>query len=555
MKKRALIFLLIPALAIPAVAQITVTWVFDASQALPDNAQYADIRTVTNSGLATITDVNVGLVMEGEGAATMRLGDYFVSLTHGTASDEERVAVLINRPQMSDTAPFGSSLGSVDITFDDSGTANNVFNIASSTGTYKADGRLSVNPYEEPVAYSENDVTNGLSALNGAVVSDKWSLLVADTQQGAVGKLVGWTLKTQGTSAESGSVDPGPGGTIADAPGGMAADRDLKSILVVAGSGAARVTANVTENLILSGGLSGAGELFKIGNGVLTLSGNSSGLGGTPNFTGKVIVTDGELEIASGMALGLSGSLSFAGADLTLRMSTSSAFSRDISLSAGTEIFLDGSGTLAGTISGDGGLNKQGTGKVTLSGVNSFLGDSTVSAGILEVAGSLTSPVNVGVNGTLVGDGLIDGVVNVSGQLLAGSNLGNLSTGNLNFTSGSTFAYEIDFASTARGLIEVAGNLGINAGAILALSETPGNFVPEGSKFTLIRYSGVWDESLFTYAGNELADGSVFNLNGMQWLIDYADGAEGLTVMAIPEPSVVVVISLTCFGFLIRRRR
>ena len=553
MKNKSLIFILIPALALSAMAQIAVTWVFEAVQNVPDNGQLADVRVVSNSGLATISDVNVGLIMTG--ALAMRLGDYFISLTHGTASEEERVAVLLNRPQMTDTSPFGSSLASADITLDDSGTATNVFNITSSTGTYKADGRLSVNPYAEPVPYNSSAVTDGLSKLNGAVISNTWSLLVADTQQGAVGKLVGWTLTTTGTSANSGSVDPGPGGTIADAPGGNAADRNLKSILVISGSGAARVTAHVTESLTLSGGLSGAGELNKTGPGVLTLSGDSSGVGGAPNFTGSVVVSGGGLEIASGMALGLSGSLAFNGPNLSLRLATGDAFARDISLSTGTEIALDGSGTLSGVISGNGGVDKTGAGTVTLSGGNTYLGGSTISAGMLAVEGSLMSSVQVNAGGALKGGGLVQGAVNVSGQLLAGNSVGAVDTGNLFLANGSTFVYDVDFAAAARDFVQVAGNLGIEQGAILALTEQSVNSVPYGSKLTLINYSGSWNGNFFTHGGSTVADGSVVALGSTQWLVRYADNSNSLTITAVPEPSMVILACLSSVGLLMRRRR
>jgi len=174
MKPHTLTILCSLAFAVRAHSQITVERVFQINQNIPDNGQFADVRTF-DSGFASITDVDVSLVLEGAGGTSMRLGDYYASLTYGTASEEERVAVLLNRPQMTNTALFGSSLSSANITFDDSGALTNVFNITTPTGTFAADGRLGVNPYASPVAYHPADVTNGLAALSGSVASNTWS--------------------------------------------------------------------------------------------------------------------------------------------------------------------------------------------------------------------------------------------------------------------------------------------------------------------------------------------------------------------------------------------
>ncbi len=555
MKIKSAIFLFTHAAAISGSAQIEVTRFFNSNQNIPDNGQFLDIRTVENSGFATVTDVNVRLVMQGAAGTAMRLGDYYVSLTNGTASEEERFAVLLNRPQTSDTAPFGSSLSSVDISLDDSGFAGNVFHISSNTGTYKADGRLSVDPYGAPVAYDSTAVTHGLSTLNGSVFSNTWGLLVADTRQGAAGKLLSWTLSTTGISADSGSIDPGPGGTIADTPGGIEDHRNLKSILLVSGSGAAGVTADVSESLFLSGGLSGAGELHKIGTGRLTLGGDSTGSNGGPSFSGTVVVGAGEVEIAASTALGLHGALVFHGNHTILRLSTAAAFERAIAINAGTEVTLEGSGTLSGTISGEGGLRKEGPGKITLDGDNSYLGDTVISGGVLAIDGSMTSSIHVEVGGVLKGSGLIHGAVNVSGQLVAGSSVGTLGTGPLTFRNDSMFAYEMDLASFSRGFVQVAGDFAIENGAVLTLTEQGGTGVSYGTKFTLIRYSGAWDGGLFAHDGTTLADNSVIQLDSSPWLVQYADGSEGFTLTSVPEPAAAVISSLTFMGLLMRRRR
>jgi autotransporter-associated beta strand protein len=68
----------------------------------------------------------------------------------------------------------------------------------------------------------------------------------------------------------------------------------------------------------------------------------------------------------------------------------------------------------------DGGLTKLGDGTLTLTGDSTYTGDTVVAAGILSIAGSITSNVTVDAGASLTGDdGLITGDVDVNGALAA----------------------------------------------------------------------------------------------------------------------------------------
>jgi hypothetical protein len=170
------------------------------NQAVPDNGYLTSTIVFSNAGLVSITDVNVTLSLSSPDPANpMRLGNMYATLTHGIASEAERVAVLLNRPGVTNTTTRGSALSSLNVTFDDSGVAANIFDTSSPTGIYKADGRLGIDPYAAPVAYNAADISNGLSALNGDwLASNTWTLLVADARQGAVGQLDSWSLALNG---------------------------------------------------------------------------------------------------------------------------------------------------------------------------------------------------------------------------------------------------------------------------------------------------------------------------------------------------------------------
>ena len=130
---------------LPVRADITVNRTFTVNQDVPDRGQYVDTRQITNAGLATITDVNVGLNLGSASGSTMRLGQLYSTVTVGTASEGSRTAVLLNREGVSNTSAFGSAISFLNVTFDDS-AATNIYQLTSGTGTWSA--------YPLPVAYT-----------------------------------------------------------------------------------------------------------------------------------------------------------------------------------------------------------------------------------------------------------------------------------------------------------------------------------------------------------------------------------------------------------------
>ena len=78
--------------------------------------------------------------------------------------------------------------------------------------------------------------------------------------------------------------------------------------------------------------------------------------------------------------------------------------------------------TLAAAISGFGTLSKAGSGTLTLSGISTYSGATTVNGGTLSVTGSIASSSGVTVNaGTLNGTGTVSDVtINAGGTLAPG---------------------------------------------------------------------------------------------------------------------------------------
>jgi len=278
---------------------------------IPDRGQYLSMSLLdlASSGMTSITDLDVNLSLSSPNQNNpMWLGQIYSTLTYGVASEGARTAVLLNRTGVSDSNAFGSSLSSLNVTFDDS-AATNIFNMSSGTGTYQADGRLGVDPYGSRVAYNSSSVNAGLSVLNGSLLQgQKLSLLVADTQQGAEAKLDSWGVKVTGTAASSGLLNLGAGGSVATTATGTGVQSVGATVVSSSsGSGALGLLAMADKTLNLSGGLSGSGEFNKTGSGTVKV-GNSADFTGTLNVNEGKILVAGNLGATSTTVMG-SGSL------------------------------------------------------------------------------------------------------------------------------------------------------------------------------------------------------------------------------------------------------
>ena len=134
-----------------------------------------------------------------------------------------------------------------------------------------------------------------------------------------------------------------------------------------------------------SGGIGGATSL--------TISGSGSVFLGTSNsFSGGTVISAGTVVVTNDKALGASsGVVTLAGG--TLQFSNSTASVRGISVTANSTIDVASNATaqLSGSVSGSATLTKAGNGMLTLAGNNAYTGPTTVSAGTLNVSGTVAS--------------------------------------------------------------------------------------------------------------------------------------------------------------------
>jgi autotransporter-associated beta strand protein len=214
-------------------------------------------------------------------------------------------------------------------------------------------------------------------------------------------------------------------------------------------------------------------------------------------------------------------------------------------------------------IAGTGGLKKLGVGTLTLSQVNPFTGETTVVEGTLALAHAshnniASSPVLLIESGAtldvtglaagrlelasgqaLKGAGTLLGTLRVSaGATLApGASPGVLHSGSVVFTSGSTFALEIEGATvgTEYDQLDVTGTVDLGE-ATLALSG--GYTPPSGSTFVILNNDGS-DPATGTFAG--LAEGGTLTLNSVSLKISYHGGdGNDVTLRASPPTAASV---------------
>jgi len=163
-----------------------------------------------------------------------------------------------------------------------------------------------------------------------------------------------------------------------------------------------------------------------------------------------------------------------------------STFSGAIALGATTQLTSVTTGTNAvtfsGAMSGSGGITKVGTGRVIISGSNSYTGATTISAGKLSVNGYIGagSSVTVQSGGTLGGSGTTAGTVTVQsgGHFAPGNSISTtFQTGALTLNAGASSDIELGTASNISASSvndRVTVNGALNLGGILNLIDNVG---------------------------------------------------------------------------------
>ena len=178
---------------------------------------------------------------------------------------------------------------------------------------------------------------------------------------------------------------------------------------------------------------------------------------------------------------------------------------------------LNTSNTISGPIGGYSGntnakLTKVGTGTLTLTGANTYAGDTNVEAGSLVVNGSMASKIIVKSGATLLGGGSITGDVSInSGATLApGTSPGTLTLRNLALAGGSQLNFELGDAARDHIVLTNSGNVSLGGTLNVSLA---GSFTPTlGQSYPLFEGSIGSISGVFQSIVVPTINGLTFNL-------------------------------------------
>jgi len=334
------------------------------------------------------------------------------------------------------------------------------------SGTFAASGTAVLgNGVTISTAGTGNTVT--LSGVNfGGTITGSGGLITNGSVivGGGASTYTGGTTINAGSSVTLAATDALSSQSVLTNNGSLGLNGFGQTVTALSGSGSIDLgsfglTVNGSGNSTYSGTITGNGDLTKAGTGILTLSGNSTYLGGTD-------LNGGAIAVASNTALG-GGTLTMA-AGTTLRAAGGVSLSNAISLAGSATVDTNGNDmTLSSGITGAGALTKAGAGTLTLSGTNSYGGGTTVGAGTLALTGSVTGNASVAAGASLTGTGTVGGNLAVSGAVAPGSSsFGTLNVGGTyTQNAGSTYTVKVDSAGQS-DKIAVTGGATLNGGTV-----------------------------------------------------------------------------------------
>lgn len=239
-----------------------------------------------------------------------------------------------------------------------------------------------------------------------------------------VSKLIGGTqlVKTDaGTLSIASDANLGnAAGAVTINTGTIETTADLATNRAITLDGTGTLLTGAGTGFTVNGVIDGAGSLTKDGAGTLLLTGANSYAGGTT-------IAAGTLQLGNG---GTSGSIVG-----NVANSGVLAFNRADNLVFG------------GVISGSGNIVQNGAGTTELTGISTYTGNTTASAGELRLAdgGQITSTLhvfagsNLGESGTITVDGA-GSMLNITGDYLSRYIVGGNGMGTLNITDGGLVA-------------------------------------------------------------------------------------------------------------------
>lgn len=359
----------------------------------------------------------------------------------------------------------------------------------------------------------------------------------------------------------------------------------ISAPIAIAGNGNLNIVNSSTNNLTLSGAVSGTNANLRVttGTGAVLFTGDHTGLSGT--FTHSSGTSNSQFNSATSGSQNVAytisaGELIFAAnGNYTVKMGSLSSTAGNIrggNSATGTATLevgnLGTSTSIAGNLNNGAtkvlALTKVGSGTFTINGTNNFSGGTNVDVGTMLVNGSLTSAANtvaVASGATLGGSGTIAGATTVNGTLSPGNSPGVITfSGDLTLGGTSTSAFEINGATrgTEYDGVDVGGAL-TYGGTLSLLFDAPiaagtydlfgGAFTSPSGTFGSVSVGGTFAE---TFGAAPTITGSGWTAGSASWNYVFDNNSGDLAISAVPEPSAFAALAgLAGLGVVGSRRR
>ncbi|WP_269543077.1 autotransporter-associated beta strand repeat-containing protein [Cerasicoccus fimbriatus] len=188
--------------------------------------------------------------------------------------------------------------------------------------------------------------------------------------------LTGNNTYSGGTSIQGGTLQVGAGGTSGSILGDVSTASNATLVF------------NRSDDISFDGLISGSGNLTQAGSGSLTLNAANTFSGDTAINAGSIILGNSLALQNSTVNINVANGLDLNNASATLG---ALAGSGDLSIADGATLTVGGNDddtAYSGVLSGAGGLTKTGSGQLSLSGVNTFTGDTHITEGSINLSGA-----------------------------------------------------------------------------------------------------------------------------------------------------------------------
>ncbi len=235
--------------------------------------------------------------------------------------------------------------------------------------------------------------------------------------------------------------------------------------------------------------LEGATATMSVGDGTANGAAFSAIIESQLTGTSRLIKTDlGTLVLTA--ANSYSGGTTVSGGTL---VGNSGTFGSGGVIANATLVFdQQADGSYADGIGGTGSVIKRGPAALTIEGVNSFSGATTVETGRLIVNGDLGSSIVTVAGGAILGgDGTVGGVVALTGSTIApGQSIGTLDVmGNYAQPAGSVYEVELNSLGEA-DRINATGTATIEPGAVINVIKLDAPLLVLGTRYTVLTAAG-----------------------------------------------------------------